>query len=771
MSDKKPQSRLRKYSRRAFLIGATAVAGGVAFGTYVVKRPHDNPLAADLQDGEATFNPYVKITGDRITLIASHTDKGQGVHHSQAALIAEELDVELDQVEISFGKPAPAYWNTGLANDAVPFSAFDESFKARAARGAVSSLGKVMGLMVTGGSSTMPDQFEKLRSAGAVARETLKAAAAQQTGVPVTQLKTARGMVILPDGTELPYTDLAATAASMEPVTDVALRDPSQWRMIGKPMQRVDVVAKSTGTLTYGIDLKVDGMVHAAAKVNPRQGGAMLSYDASAALEMPGVQKVLVLQGDMLDPELDGSLTRRRTKVGVAVIANNTWRAFQALEAIDIEWGSAPYPAEMDAHWQTLSDSFTEDKLDSAWRTDGDVEAALDGAEVLEAEYRAPYVAHAPLEPISAIVRADKDSAEVWVGHQMQRFAQMKVAAILGLDDPEKVTLHNQFIGGSFGHRLEFENVTIATEIARQMPGVPVKLTFSREEDFAHDFPRQIAMARGRGAAKDGKVDALDMQIAMPSVVASQMSRVGQPVAGPDNQIVAGAWNMPFDIPNLRVRGYRAPELAPISSWRSVGASSQGFFAEGFFDELCHAAGVDPLEERLRLVNNPLHRKALEAVGEMSNWGSALGPNRGRGIAMVESFGVPTAEVIEVTATEDGIKIDKAFVVAEVGRIVDPVNFENLMQGGVIWGLGHAMNCEITYSDGMAEQSNFDSHEGMRLYQCPDIMVRGLENGDNIRGIGEPPVPPAAPALANAIFAATGTRLREMPFANFVDFV
>jgi isoquinoline 1-oxidoreductase beta subunit len=311
----------------------------------------------------------------------------------------------------------------------------------------------------------------------------------------------------------------------------------------------------------------------------------------------------------------------------------------------------------------------------------------------------------------------------------------------------------------------------VATEIARQVPGVPVKLTYSREEDFAHDFPRQIAMSRSRGAVKDGKVDAWDLQIAMPSVLASQGARLEQPVVGPDAQIISGAWNMPFDIPNLRVRGYKAPALAPISSWRSVGASSNGFFAEGFFDELCHAAGADPMMERLRLVNNPIHRKVLETVADMSNWGSDLGPNSGRGIAMVESFGVPTAEVIEVTATEDGIKIDKAFVVADVGQIIDPMNFENLMQGGVVWGLGHAMNCEITYSDGMAEQSNFDSAEAMRLYQCPEIFIKGLENGDKIKGIGEPPVPPAPAALANAIFSATGTRLREMPFANFVDFV
>ncbi len=304
------------------------------------------------------------------------------------------------------------------------------------------------------------------------------------------------------------------------------------------------------------------------------------------------------------------------------------------------------------------------------------------------------------------------------------------------------------------------------------MRGTPVKLTYSREEDFAHDFPRHIAMGRMRGAVKDGRVDAYALGIAMPSVQASQLPRQNQVAPpGADRQIAAGAWNVPYGLPNFRMTGYRTDGLAPVSSWRSVGASTNGFFADCFLDELIHAAGADPLEERLRLCVEPLARGVLEAVGEMSGWGSDLGPDRGRGVAFVESFGVPVAQVIEVTNTPNGIKIDKVYVAADVGRVIDPVNFDNLVKGGVVFGLGHAMNCEITYADGMAEQANYYDHEGMRLHQCPEIVVRGLENSPKIRGIGEPPVPPAAPALANAIFAATGKRLREMPFNKHIDFV
>lgn len=738
-------------ARRTFLIGSTAIAGGVAFGVYTVKKPHPNPLLDDLAEGEASINPWVKISSDGIILIAPHADVGQGARSMQAALIAEEMDLEWGQFDVDPGEAAPAYYNRALGEEAAPYLSTDNSFRANATRRVFATLFKLLGLQVTGGSSTAPDSFDKLRLAGAVARETLKKAAAKQTGVAVEDLKTANGAVILPDGTKINYTDLAATAAEISPVRNVKLREPGEWRFIGRPMQRLDIVPKSTGRLKYGIDLKVDGMVRAALRTNPRQGGEMLSYDASAAEGMPGVQKVVELSN------------------GVAVIADNTWRAFNAVDAVECEWGPAPYPAEMDAHWQAVADSFSEEHLDNEWRNEGDIIAALDGGDVVEAEYKAPYLAHAPLEPLAAIVKVGDGRVDIWAGHQIPGFAELRVAAITGVD-AENVHLHNQYSGGSFGHRLEFEFIDRAAEIAVQMKGVPVKLTYKREEDFVHDFPRQITMGRGRGTVRDGRVEAYNLEIASVSVPDSQRGRLGQSSPGPDTQIAAGAWNIPYDIPNLRVAAYKTPPLVPVSSWRSVGASSAGFFADCFLDELIHAAGADPLEERIRMCKHEIPRKVLEAVGEMSNWGSDLGPNRGRGVAFVESFGVSTAEVVEVTNTPQGITIDKVYVAADVGRIIDPVNFDNHVKGAVVWGLGHAMNCEITYSDGMAEQDNFHVFEGMRIYQCPEIMVRGLENEQRVRGIGEPPVPPAPPALANAIFAATGQRLREMPFNKFVDF-
>ena len=745
-------SRAGKIARRTFLTGSIATAGGVAFGVYMYRRPSANPLTAGLHEGEAALTPYVLIRPDGVTLITPRADLGQGAAHVQALLIAEELDIELDQVGLDPGPPSAAYYNTALSREALPFASTNESRLAETARTLMDAPIKFLGIQITGGSTTVPDGWQKLRVAGAVARETLKAAASLETGLPVSDLRTRGGAVLLPDGTRLPYTGLAARAAEIDPVTDVTLRAPSAWRLIGKPTMRSDITAKSTGQQLYGIDVTLPGMLFAALRTNPRQGGEMLGYDASRAETMRGVHKIVPVTG------------------GVGVLADNSWRAMRAVEAIRIDWGPAPYRPHQGEHWRALENSFTDKRRDSRLRNDGDVDATLASTTPLEAEYRAPYLAHAPLEPMNATLQIKDGKVDIWTGTQIPRFVQKNVASVVGVK-PAQVHVHVTMSGGSFGHRLEDMMVRRAAELAMQADGRPVKLTLSREEDMAHDYPRQIAMARGRGTVSGGHVQAFDLGIAMPSIMRSQMRRLGMPMMGADLQIVAGAWDQPFAIPDYRVSGYRAPDLAPISSWRSVGASTNGFFHESFLDELIHAAGADPLEERLRLCNHAPSRKVLETVGEMSDWGAPLPEGRARGIAFCLSFGTPCAEVVEVTVTESGIRIDKVHVAAEVGRVIDPVNFENQVQGGVIWGLGHAILAETTYDDGMAEQRNFDSFRFMRMYQCPEIIVRGLENDSRVRGIGEPPVPPAAPALANAIFAATGIRLRQMPFVRDMDFV
>ncbi len=319
-------SRIGKVARRTFLVGSAAVVGGVAFGVYKYHQPEKNPLLDNLPDSTAALTPYVLITADGITLITPRADKGQGAYSVQTALIAEELDVELDQIRFDPGPPSAAYWNTALSEEAAAFLVPGDGLVNSVTEGVVDAAVKFLGVQITGGSTTVPDGFVKLRAAGASARETLKAAAAAKTGVAIGALRTEAASVILPDGTRLLYTDLAAEAAQIEPVTDVPLRDPSTWRLIGKPMQRVDIVAKSTGIQTYGIDVTVDGMVHATVALNPAQGGTLNSFDASEALTMRGVETVVPITG------------------GGGVVADNTWRAFQAAQAISFDWGHPPCP-------------------------------------------------------------------------------------------------------------------------------------------------------------------------------------------------------------------------------------------------------------------------------------------------------------------------------------------------------------------------------------------------------------------------------------------
>ncbi|MEW6640980.1 MAG: molybdopterin cofactor-binding domain-containing protein [Pseudomonadota bacterium] len=745
-------SRVGKIARRSFLAGSAAVAGGVVFGIYAIKRTPTNPLLKDLKDGQAALTPYVRIDQSGVTIITPRADVGQGVSSVQAALVAEELDLAWEQIKVDPGPPSPAYYNGKVLAEGLPFAATDDSLLAREARAFADVAAKLLGAHVTGGSSTVADAYEKMRMAGATAREVLLLAAAKQTGVAKAALRTRDGAVITPDGRSLSYASLAATAATIAAPADVKLKPETEWRYLGKTMPRIDMVAKCTGTAAYGIDLRLPGMVYATVRTNPRLGGGVRSHDSSAAAKAKGVLKVVPITG------------------GVGVIADNTWRAFKAASLITFDWGPAPYPASSAAMFETVAASFIPARRDSRFKDEGDVEAALAHASVIEAEYRVPYLAHAPLEPMNVVVQLKDGRLDIWTGTQIPIFLVKGAASVSGLGT-EDIHLHAQISGGSFGRRLEDDYVRQAIELAKAFPGRPIKMTWTREEDMTHDFPRPLAMARMRGAVRDGRVDAYDLGIACPSVNASQLGRQNLSIPGPDVAIVAGAWDQPFKIPNYRVTGYRVPELVPVSSWRSVGASGNGFLHDCFLDELIHAAGADPLKERLRLCWHEPSRKVLEAVGEMASWGSDLGKDRGRGIAFTLSFGVPVAEVVEVTNTSHGIRIDRVFVAAEVGKVVDPENFTNQVQGGVIWGLGHAMNAELTYADGIAQQTNYHAYEGMRLYQAPRIEVRALTNTSAIRGIGEPSVPPAAPALANAIFAATGQRIRELPLNKHIAFV
>ncbi|TDE40174.1 xanthine dehydrogenase family protein molybdopterin-binding subunit [Antarcticimicrobium sediminis] len=738
-----------KIARRSFLIGSAALVGGVAFGAYYVSRPAPNPLSAP--KGGATLNPFVMIAPSGITLIAPKAEMGQGVHTTWAALIAEELDVDLDQVRVLHGPPAQAYYNSVILAEALPGKGYDRSDFAHALAEQIGKIGKVMDMQVTGGSTSMPDGFERMRATGASARETLKQVAATRLGVERASLKTERGAVIAPDGSRIPYADLAVDAAKLTPI-EADLRPPAQWRLLGKTQPRIDMLGKVTGTAKYGIDTRLEGMKFAALRMNPHLGGRMTKFDDSAARAMPGVDRVVNLGN------------------GLAVIASNTWLAMQAVDAIDIDWAPSPNPADTKAVFERITAAF-DGAANSTLRDDGDVSVLPLGAQEVTAEYRVPYLAHATMEPMSATALFTGIKLEVWSGNQVPLLVRKACAEAVGLE-PEAVELHTTYMGGGFGRRAELDFSVYAARVAFEIADTPVQLTWSREEDMRHDFYRPGAVARFRGGIKEGKLVLLDGQIAAQSATQQAMGRwLGLPAAGPDRGTVDGAFNQPYAIPNFRIRGYLADLDIPVGFWRSVGSSMNGFLFDCFIDEMAHVAKRDPLAFRLELAQGVHAPSAavLEAVRDMSGWSEETPEGIGRGVGFCYSFGVPTATVIEVTDRDGQIEITRAWIAADVGTALDPGNLEAQLSGAMIYGLSAACFGEITFAEGAVEQENFPDYEALRIHTTPVTKVRILENQTQITGAGEPGTPPAMAALANALFDLTGTRARQLPLMHGFD--
>ncbi|WP_170478889.1 xanthine dehydrogenase family protein molybdopterin-binding subunit [Ruegeria arenilitoris] len=738
-----------KILRRTFLIGSAAVVGGVAFGAYYVSRPAANPLKPG--EGETVLSPFVMIDQEGVTLFAPRAEMGQGVMTTWAALIAEELDVELDQIRVLHGPAAAAYYNSALVGEGLPNKGYDISNFQHNLGEALGVLGRTLSLQVTGGSTSMKDGFERMRMAGATARETLKQAAAEKLNIDRDQMTTENGAVVAPDGTRIPYTELAEAAGQIDP-PEVTLRDPSEWRLLGQPQQRLDTPGKSTGTAEFGIDVRPEGIMFASVRMNPKLGGAMNSFDAGAAKSMPGVEKVVDLG------------------TGVAVIATNTWLAIQAVEAIEVDWGDAPYPPENDQLFAQIAAAF-DDQPNSTMRDDGDVDAVREGVTEITAEYSVPYLAHSTMEPMNATALYSGGKLELWCGNQAPTLIRMRVANIAGLDT-ENVEIHTTYLGGGFGRRGELDFGEIATKVAMAMPGTPIQTTWSREEDMRHDFYRPAAMARMRGAVKDGKAVVIDGKVASQSCTHQAVQRVtGFAGGGPDKVLVEGFFNQPYAVPNYRMSGHVADLAVPVGFWRSVGNSHNGFFHETFMDEMAHAAGQDPLEFRLELTKSEHAPSAgcLQAVKEMSGWTGKTPSGVGRGVALTYSFGTPVAQVIEVVDEDGTIRIKKAWIACDVGLALDPATVQAQMIGGMIYGLSAAVQGEITFADGEVEQYNFPDYDALRMHNAPKTEVRILETNKHLGGVGEPGTPPSMPALGNALFDLTGQRARSLPLNKQFD--
>lgn len=739
---------IRKWTRRAFLVTSVAVAGGVAFGVWQARRALPNPLT-----GDGVMNPWLVIGADGITVVVPRAEMGQGITTTLAALVAEELDAGMDQIKVIHGPPAQAYYNGALMKGVVPGPEWARSGWGEWLGDQASVIAKVLGLQVTGGSTSTADAFDKMRQAGASAREALKQAAAVRLGVAADRLGTAGGFVTGPGGERIAYADLAADAARLDPPVP-PLRDPSTWRLLGHSQPRTDMLAKVTGTAGFAIDTRLPGMKFATVRRNPGLGAPMLSHDPAPALALPGVEKVVALAD------------------GFAVVANTTWAALQGADAVTVQWAPAPYPGDDASQTARLVAAFATDP-NSTMRDDGNAGDVPMGTPLVEAEYAVPYLAHATMEPMSAAALFQDGALTLWAGTQAPGFAASHAGDALGIETA-KVTVNTTIMGGGFGRRAETDFTTIAARVAAAMPGVPVLVTWSREEDMTHDVYRPAAIARARGWLKDGRIDGFDMALAAPSAGQQAMRRLtGMGAAGPDRTTVEGAFDQPYAIANARVRGHLADLTVPIGFWRSVGNSQNAFFHESFIDEMAVAAGADPLEFRLAHIR-PAHGPSadvLEAVADLSGWRTGKRPGVGRGVAFCHSFGTPVAQVIEVEQRGDAIAITRAFIACDPGIALDPAIIEAQMVGGMVFGLSAAMLGEITFDAGAVQQANFPEYDALRMTGMPEVQVRILQSGHGIGGVGEPGTPPAAPALANALFDLTGQRIRRLPLRHAFDFV
>ena len=745
---------IRKIARRSFLVGSVALAGGVAFGVWKLRQPVANPLSPP--EGVA-LNPFLIINGEGVTLVTGRAEMGQGTQTTLAAMLAEELDLDWADVRVIHGPAAAAYYNTALMEAGLPLAEYSMRDWQHGVAGAVGQLGKLFGLQITGGSTAMRDGYARLRHAGASAREALKLVAAERLRTTPSALRTEGGAVITQDGTRIPYAELATLAAA-RPAPQVEPRDPSQWKLLGRALPRADMRAKATGTATFGVDIRLPGMKFASVRMSPRLGGRMESFDPAPALSMEGVERVIDL-GE-----------------GVAVVARNSWAAMRGAEAVEISWGPAPYPETTEAIFAQIEVAF-EGRRNSRLRNDGNTARFFDappaGARVIEAEYRLPFLAHSAMEPMNATALFTGDALELWSPNQAPLVQARAAAAALGLR-AEQVTVHTPFLGGGFGRRLESDYSVLAARVAKEMPGVPVQVVWSREEDMTHDFYRPGVVARLRGAVSGGQALALEARIAAPSVLQQAGRRMlGLPMSGPDKGHVEGAFDQPYAIPNYRVEGYLADLAVPIGFWRSVGNSQNGFIHESFIDELAIAAGRDPLEFRLSLIRpeSAVAARVLETVGEMSDWAAPRAPGTGKGVAFTWSFGTPVAEVIELRDEGGRIRIANAWIACDMGRALDPAIVRAQMESGLIYGLSAAVMGEITFADGEVQERNFPDYDALRMHTTPHIETRILEHQPRMGGAGEPSTPPAAAALANALFDLTGERARSLPLHHTFDFV
>ncbi|CAG4891952.1 xanthine dehydrogenase family protein molybdopterin-binding subunit [Paraburkholderia saeva] len=715
-------------SRRTFLKATGAFAAvGLTIG-FEWAGTGRRALAATMPEATFAPNAFLRVAPDNsVTVIAKHVEMGQGAYTGIATIVAEELDANWQDVRV-------------------------ESAPADAKRYANLAFGTIQG---TGGSSAMANSWMQLREAGAKARAMLVSAAAAQWQVPASELTTLDGSVHhAATNRTATYGSLASAAARLPVPDTVTLKSPKDFRLIGQQLPRVDVPPKTNGTAQFTLDVTFPGMLVALLQRPPLFGATVRSFDASAAKAVPGVVSVVQVPG------------------GVAVVAKGFWAAKQGRDALKVEWDDSKAEKRSSdaimAEYRQLAG-----RPGASARKEGDAAQALAGAaKKISASYTFPYLAHAPMEPLDAVVKLTPNSCEIWAGDQFQTVDQGNAARTAGLD-PQQVKIHTLYAGGSFGRRANTQSdyIVEAVSIAKALGanGTPVKLQWTREDDIHGGLYRPMYFHKlDAGLSADGKLVGWRHRIVGQSILAGTPFASVMVKNGIDGTSVEGAANVAYAIPNVSVELTTTQTGVPVLWWRVVGSSHTAFAVEAFIDEVAHAAGKDPFVFRRDLLaHEPRMRAVLELAAEKAGWepGKPLPKGRGRGIAVAEAFKTFVAQVAEVSVDKDGnVKVERVVCAVDCGTPINPDVIAAQMEGGIGFGLGAALHSAITLKDGKVEQNNFDGYQVLRIAGMPKVEVHIVQSGEAPTGVGEPGVAPVGPAVANAIFAATGRRIQSLPF-------
>jgi isoquinoline 1-oxidoreductase subunit beta len=750
--------------RRHILLGTAAAAGALTVGWALLPPRQRLQGSAPLPTaaGQVAFNGWVKVASDNtVTVMVPKSEMGQGIHTALAMVLADELDADWARVRVEHPPLDAIYNNLATVVDGLPFHPDSDGSIKRVAGWLTAKSMREFGLQMTGGSSSVKDLWLPMREAGASARAMLVAAAAAQWGVKTEEVKVDSGKLSHASGKSASFGELAAAAAQQPLPKTPALKTPEQFKLIGKPMPRIEAKAKGEGKAGFGIDVVLPGMLYASVKMCPTLGGKVAKLDGTQALKLPGVKKAIAVDG------------HHGGTAGVAVIADTPWHAMKGLQALEVSWDEAVPAAQfnsaqaLDRLAQTL-----DNERGFAYYSQGDVEAALKtAAKTIKAEYRAPWLSHAALEPMNCTVHFKDGRATVWASTQVPGLARLAAAKALGIAT-SAVDVQVQLLGGGFGRRLEVDFIGQAAAIAKQADGAPVQTIWSREQDTQHDFYRPACVARFSAGFDDkGQLVALDNVSAGQAIVPQVLGRFfGLPGMGPDKTTSEGSFDQAYEWPHARIAHEIVELPIPVGFWRAVGHSHQAFFKESFVDECAHAVKQDAVAFRLALLkNHPRHAKVLQLAADKAGWGSPPpaapdGAPVARGVALHQSFGTVVAQVVEASVGADkSIRVHRVVCAVDCGTAVNPNHIAQQMESAVIFGLSAALYGRVDIEQGRVKQSNFHDQPVLRLNQSPLVQTHIVASNAHPEGMGEPGTPPVAPALAGALFALTGQRLRSLP--------